>query len=74
MNGEPFYEEEMRVWNDNPIYHKDRLLKCVIEFTLGFKKFLFNVYLFLKERQRQSMSVGGAESEGDTESEVAPGS
>ena len=34
----------------------------------------FNVYLFLRERERQSMSSGGAERGGDTESEAAPGS
>ena len=32
------------------------------------KKIFFNVYLFL--RQRQSMNRGGAEREGDTESET----
>ena len=32
--------------------------------------FLFNIYLFL----RQTMSRGGAETEGDTESKQAPGS
>ena len=30
----------------------------------------FNVYLFLGDRERQSMSMGGAEREGDTESEA----
>ena len=34
-----------------------------------FKKF-FNVYLLLRDRERQSMSMGGAERGGDTESEV----
>ena len=33
-------------------------------------KFLFNFYLFLRERRRESMSRGGAESEGDTESKA----
>ena len=31
---------------------------------------LFNVYLYLRDRQRQSVSRGGAEKEGDTESEA----
>ena len=30
----------------------------------------FNVYSFLKDRERQSTSRGGAEREGDTESEA----
>ena len=30
----------------------------------------FNVYLLLRDRERQSMSRGGAEREGDTESEA----
>ena len=33
-------------------------------------KFLFNVYLFLRERRRESMNRGGAEREGDTESKA----
>ena len=33
-------------------------------------KFFFNVYLFLRERERQSMSGLGAERKGDTESEA----
>ena len=41
------------------LYHK-----CVWVFFIKF----FNVYLFL--RQRQSMSGGGAEREGDTDSEA----
>ena len=32
--------------------------------------FFFNVYLFLRERQRDSPNRGGAEREGDTESEA----
>ena len=32
--------------------------------------FCFNVYSFLKDRERQSISRGGAEREGDTESEA----
>ena len=35
------------------------------------KKNFFNAYLFLRQRERQSMSGGGAEREGDTESEAA---
>ena len=31
---------------------------------------LFNVYLFLRDRERESASRGGAEREGDTESEA----
>ena len=37
--------------------------------SLVFLETFFNVYLFLKEKERQSTSGGGAESEGDTESE-----
>ena len=36
---------------------------------LSEKKF-FNVHLFLRERETQSVSRGGAEREGDTESET----
>ena len=39
-------------------------LKSIIPFLS------FNVYLFLTERERQSMSGGGVEREGDTESET----
>ena len=35
-----------------------------------FLKFFLNIYLFLKDRVRQSVSGGGAEREGDTESET----
>ena len=36
----------------------------------GFKIFFFYIYLFLRNRVRQSMSRGGVEREGDTESEA----
>ena len=32
--------------------------------------YYFNVYLFLREKERQSVSRGGAEREGDTESKA----
>ena len=32
-----------------------------------FKKIFFNVYLFLRDRGRQSLSRGGTKREGDTE-------
>ena len=35
------------------------------------KKFFLNVYSFLKDGERQSTSRGGAEREGDTESEAS---
>ena len=35
--------------------------------------FFFNVYLFFGDRERQSMNGGGAEREGDTESEAGSG-
>ena len=45
-----------------------------LEFTgkevWGVILFFFNVHLFLTERERQSMSGGGAEREGNTESEA----
>ena len=40
--------------------------KAQIFFSLKF----FNVYLFLREGERQNMSRGGAEREGDPESEA----
>ena len=33
-------------------------------------EFLFNVYLFLRDRERQSVSRGGVEREGDPESKA----
>ena len=53
------------------------MLFFIIHFILKNKKrtFLcFNVYLFSRERERQSASWVGAEREGDTESKQAPGS
>ena len=38
--------------------------------SVGWASFFFKVYSFLRERERQSMSGGGAEREGDTELEV----
>ena len=38
---------------------------------LIFLKNFFNVYLFLRDRERQSMSRGRAEREGDIESETS---
>ena len=35
-----------------------------------FSIFFLNVYLFLRQRERQSMNGGGSEREGDTESET----
>ena len=37
---------------------------------LFIKKNFFNIYSFLRDRERQSMSREGAEREGDTESEA----
>ena len=37
---------------------------------LCFKKNFFNVCLYLTERERQNTNGGGAEREGDTDSEV----
>ena len=48
-------------------------LSCYVP-SLSFKRFLFffffNVYSFLRDRERQSASRGGAERQGDTESEA----
>ena len=38
--------------------------------TLRKYLFVFNIYLFLREKETQSMNRGGAEREGDTESEA----
>ena len=40
----------------------------------SFKKIFFNVYLSLRDGETQSMSRGGAEREGDTESKAGPAS
>ena len=45
-----------------------RFIVIFIKIPVTFKKIFFNVYLFLRERQ--SRSGGGAEREGDTESEA----
>ena len=42
------------------------VLSKVILFFVNF----FLVYLFLRQRERESMNGGGAEREGDTESEA----
>ena len=57
----------------------DLLLLTMSEFTLAdvhfFFVFFFNVYLFLIEGQRQSVSRGGAERERETQNPTqAPGS
>ena len=39
-----------------------------------FFKFFFNVFIYFWDRERQSMSRGGAEREGDTDLKQAPGS
>ena len=56
-------------------YHKHKQSKRKVDkldFTKikNIKKIFFNVCLFLRESERQSMSGGGAEREGDTESEA----
>ena len=44
---------------------------CIISFFLNF---FFNVYLFIWDRERQSMNGGGAERERETQSrKQAPG-
>ena len=35
-----------------------------------FKKFFFSTFIYFWDRERQSMNGGGAEREGDTESET----
>ena len=46
------------------IYYLDR------NWIYNFYFYFFNVYSFLRYRERQSMSGGGAEKEGDTESKT----
>ena len=41
--------------------------------TVFFFFLIFNIYSFLKERERQRVNGGGAEREGDTESEAGCG-
>ena len=41
-----------------------------MNFGVSFSKIFLNVYSFLNNRERQSTSRGGAEREGDTESEA----
>ena len=46
------------------------LMDLEIQRGASFFKIVFNLYLLLRNRERQSMSRGGAEREGDTESEA----
>ena len=48
---------------------KAKDVKSELTSLISFLNF-FNVYLFLTENERQNMSGGGAEREGDTESET----
>ena len=41
-------------------------------FSSSLKNFFVSIYSFLRDRERQRVSGGGAEREGDTESETAP--
>ena len=52
----------------------DHALRKFILWEERLLLFFFNVYSFLRDRERQSTSRGGAERQGDTESEAAPGS
>ena len=47
-----------------------RLRGFVCRLKIYYLKKIFNVYLFLRDGERQSMSRGGAEREGDTESKA----
>ena len=38
-----------------------------------FKKLFLNIYLLLRDRERQTVSRGGAEREGDADSEAGSG-
>ena len=52
-----------------PIFKNGLFLYCGVFILLKF--FFLNVYLLLRDRERQSMSIGGAErQEGDTESKA----
>ena len=42
----------------------------ILNFFFLFFNFFFNVFIYFWERERQSMNGGGAEREGDTESET----
>ena len=48
----------------------DHALRKFILWEERLLLFFFNVYSFLRDRERQSTSRGGAEREGDTESEA----
>ena len=48
---------------------KKRILFEIYRELLQINKF-FNTFIFLRDRERQSMSGGGAKREGDTESEA----
>ena len=45
---------------------------CIIKelWVLNFFFYIYLMFLFLKGRERQSMSEGGTDREGDTESEA----
>ena len=56
-------------------WHEKKYEKTTLDFHTHMYDFsslffFFNVYSFLKDRERQSTSRGGVEREGDTESEA----
>ena len=65
-------EEENADAHTQITHPKQEVLYHIIIKDLFLKN--FNVLLFIFERERQSMNGGGAEREGNTESEAAPGS
>ena len=50
-------------------FHISSLEKCWSSLPIFFF-FFFNVFIYFWDRERQSMNGGGAEREGDTESET----
>ena len=51
------------------LHHFSVNLKSIVKYSIYLKIFL-NVYAFLRDRERQSMSREGAERGGDTESKA----
>ena len=63
-----FFSNLILLWSENML--------CMILILLNFfvfffiKNFFSNVFIYFWDRERQSMNGGGAEREGDTESET----
>ena len=81
----PFTDPEISIYVDFPVFHGHPLCKDPESLLLLFSNsgsdplslsffffliFFFSTFIYFWDRERQSMNGGGAEREGDTESET----